>query len=762
MTDHLSRRDLSGSVDRAAFALAAGVVAIRPLYAFDARQVTPSLVLAVVAGTGVLLWLAGQAVAGSLEVRWPRVCVPLLVLAVVVVAAVFTASHRRPAIAQGSEWVATLLAVLCLVQTVRSRTRAWVLLAMLLATAAVVTLYGVYQYAFGLAEVRAAYQRDPQGVLARLGHIEYGSWMQARFEKRLANQEAFSTFAVSNSLAGYCLMLLPVAVGLVGDALVGRRRYGLGVAVLMAVGASAVAGLVLTKSLGGYVVGLAAAGALVLGAAWPRVRRHARVAVPAGAATVAVVVGVLAWRVNAVGVERTLGPSIRFRLDYWTGALRIIGRYPLRGVGLEGFGDYYPRYKPPESPEDVRRPHNLVLGLWAEMGLAVVLVGAWLGVVLAAPGGSPVDAPPQALPAPPVSSGHAPRRRRLPPRPHPPLLARRLVGDWTVPLVVVAPMWLAVYVVGLQGETFCVVGGVVWAVAAMLLVADERAALLGRLTRVGLGAGAVGLVLHAMIDLDAGVPALMATLLGLLTVRLGLRQPHRMPRALPRWAAVALLAGGGAVVVWFVYGLALPLAAGEGDYLAARAERLAADEAARAGRGAAWDTRRRNAQRLYRRSLQRDPLNAEAHADLARMAFEKWRALRSGPTTAGDAWETFRLGLADLHAALRIYPRSVRFQRLAAEVEFDAAKTVGSRDERLAHLARAHEAADRLVNDLYPSNVRHLLLRADILEALGEEAAAAADLRAALRYDDLQRDALLRLSDAERRRAEDALQRLTP
>jgi len=820
-------------LNRVAFALAASVVAVKPLYVHDPRWLAPSLVLMLAAGSAFILWLTGQVLArgdtggsslrgrlprkaaspapvreplrgvlahghtggSSLRGRLPRkaaspapvreplpgvlarrvrvvrpgIALPLGLLAIAVVIGIFTADYRRPALAAGLEWLSTLLAVFCLVQTVRDRAAVETLLAMLLATGAVVALYAVHQYFIGLDQLREAYRLNPQQMLWRDVGIEYGGWMQKRFEKRLADQAAFSTFALSNSLAAYCLMLLPVGLALLVGA-VRRRRAWWGLAALAVTVPALALALGLTKSKGGYAAGAVVLGAFGVGAAWPRLRRYARVLVPAAAVAVVLAAAGLAWRVNAVGVEAALGPSMRFRVDYWTGALRVIERHPLRGVGLGGFRDHYTLHKNPESPEDVRHPHNLVLGLWTAMGPLGVAAFGWLfaaslwsgrrGGVSASVGASAAS-----LSRSPV--GRARRTPISPPRGGPP--ADPGPSPWRlVPAAVALPLWLVVYVLNLQAGAFCLAGGVVWLAVSMAVAWPgrvERAttgrAASHRLVRVGLTAGVLGFLVHSLIDLDVGVPALVVTVLALLAAY-ALARPAvpRETRPVPGWVGVGLLAVTGLAALWFAYGVAKPLFTGEGDYAAARRAQTEAVEAVRGGDYARADGKVRSADALYRRSLERDPLNADAAFALARLAFDKWRALLRAPVTDREREAQFRTGLEHLRLAQRLHPRRGQFRSLEAEMHVMAAENAVSADERLRCLSSARQAADRLVDGIYPTHVRYRLLRARILEALGERDGARRDYQAALDYDDLQRDPLLRLPADERRSAADALRRL--
>lgn len=127
------------------------------------------------------------------------------------------------------------------------------------------------------------------------------------------------------------------------------------------------ASLWLTGSLGALVGGLVGVLALVFlgfSARWSA--RHARGLLALLCAGYLAVVGVAA----AYGVVKgTLPhPSLAFRWYYWTTAGRAWQDAPLTGLGRGNFATAYVQYKPPESTEEVRDPHNLWLTLLVELG----------------------------------------------------------------------------------------------------------------------------------------------------------------------------------------------------------------------------------------------------------------------------------------------------------------------------------------------------------------------------------------------------------
>ncbi len=89
--------------------------------------------------------------------------------------------------------------------------------------------------------------------------------------------------------------------------------------------------------------------------------------------------GIVGWGLRHHGLPTK---DLLYRWQYWTGAVRMVERHPLLGVGLNNFGYYYTRYKLPSAPEDVKDPHNPLVRLASEAGLPAALL--WGLLVLAA------------------------------------------------------------------------------------------------------------------------------------------------------------------------------------------------------------------------------------------------------------------------------------------------------------------------------------------------------------------------------------------
>ncbi len=289
------------------------------------------------------------------------------------------------------EWIGLGLTYFLARQLPKSALQTRVLVAIMIAMAAALAVLGLYQVAVTLPAERAAYEAEPDRVLAELGQwFEPGSPERVRFEARLASTEPLATFALTNSLAGVLVAWIIVHAGVLWQMVRAQRGASLdGIALVRVVAGFAALGvmlicLALTKSRSAYLA--LAVGAVLLplvmlslsGAAWKRLGL--------GCAVVAA----LAIGLVAAGVGRPLvddaARSFQFRLEYWQATLDLIANFPVLGVGPGEFQDYYTMYKLPQASEEVRDPHNFLLEVWATggtfalLGLVATLAGfgmAW-------------------------------------------------------------------------------------------------------------------------------------------------------------------------------------------------------------------------------------------------------------------------------------------------------------------------------------------------------------------------------------------------
>lgn len=191
------------------------------------------------------------------------------------------------------------------------------------------------------------------------------------------SSEPFGLFALANTLAGLLLCILLVALCL----LVERWRLPAAHAGLLWQGALAAPiayCLLLTKSRTAFVGLLAGFGLLGLVSLVRGVSRQ-KVMLFSGCAGALVLVMGLAAALTG-GLDKFVFSeslkSLRYRGEYWSGSWHMLTDSGLRwltGVGPGNFRANYLQYKLPESSEEIADPHNFLLDVWANAGMAGVI-----------------------------------------------------------------------------------------------------------------------------------------------------------------------------------------------------------------------------------------------------------------------------------------------------------------------------------------------------------------------------------------------------
>jgi O-antigen ligase len=224
------------------------------------------------------------------------------------------------------------------------------LLILLVLTGAVLSLDGMWQFAFGF-DAALADRALSEAVRTRL---EAG--------------RVFGPFPVPSAFASFLMLCLPVAVAF-GLERGGRMRRLAGVAAVL-IGIA----LLLTRSHGALLAGGAAA---VLWWVRPVGRRPRWIPVVLALGAV-LITATIAWRGGVLfeGAEAN-GPAA-LRLRNAVVAARMIADHPLAGVGGGGFGSAYTAYRR-AGDNETRYAHDSYLQVLAEHGLPAALP---LGLVL--------------------------------------------------------------------------------------------------------------------------------------------------------------------------------------------------------------------------------------------------------------------------------------------------------------------------------------------------------------------------------------------
>jgi O-antigen ligase len=179
----------------------------------------------------------------------------------------------------------------------------------------------------------------------------------------IGHGRAIGTFILPGELAGYLIILLPVAFAV---ARVARDRSLRALAWIALV--LGVAALALTFSRAGWM-GFAAAVAFLAFAGGTVRRRYAPLILLAGLAAVLVV------------FNAHHNPAENYtRLSIWQAGIEIVRRFPLTGVGPFDFARIYPLVRLPQGDLTAFHAHSFLLTIFAEMGIvgiAAVLAAWW-------------------------------------------------------------------------------------------------------------------------------------------------------------------------------------------------------------------------------------------------------------------------------------------------------------------------------------------------------------------------------------------------
>jgi hypothetical protein len=269
-------------------------------------------------------------------------------------------------------------------------------IAVLVGLLCAVTLKGFYQRYVEIPQTIHYFQKHQQQWLNQSG-VHANSTAVKLFISRLKSGEVSGFGILSDGFAETLIPLLLVGLAMAVAGLFSKgapaisgagkkagkatpvtkqRRSGdlnlpdhlvLGLLLLM-VSMAGIAVLIFTGSKGGAASFFICAIFLTV-ATWKRywLAAHCRLAV--GVALVAAAVGTLGLLAYGWTHHGLPTKDLLYRWDYWTGARRMIQRHPVLGVGLNNFGYYYTKYKPPSAPEDVKDPHNMFIRIAAEVGV---------------------------------------------------------------------------------------------------------------------------------------------------------------------------------------------------------------------------------------------------------------------------------------------------------------------------------------------------------------------------------------------------------
>lgn len=364
-------------------------------------------VLAMLIVTG--LWIASSLFGGRFRCRWSWTDAAVVALVFLIGLSSTRGLDRRLAINLAWEWAGLGFAYVLARNLPRTRGESTVLAGALVATAVAVSAYGLFQARVEIPQLQERFRRNPGQVMLEAKVPADSQRVSVFADRLLGSNEPFSTFGLANSLAGFLVGPLVLAVAmmirnLADDKAPGSRWgvIGLAAAPLLCL----LTCLILTKSRSAYI-GLFLAVAVL---AWQERRKvPARLLLGAGLSGLALVVALVAVGLATGRLDREVltqsSLSMRYRWEYWQGAWGVITEGAegqaagastfWSGVGPGNFGSHYLLHKLPQSSEEIQDPHDLFLEVWATAGfwallalVAALTLAFWnlLGPAAAGPG----------------------------------------------------------------------------------------------------------------------------------------------------------------------------------------------------------------------------------------------------------------------------------------------------------------------------------------------------------------------------------------
>lgn len=234
-----------------------------------------------------------------------------------------------------------------------------VLLNCLAVAAIIVALHGWRQHFGGLEAIQ-----ENMAVFS----AEQGVTVQEIMLQKMEQTRSYGTFVDPNVYAAHLLLCFPLTLLVLCSWARRCTPRGLSLAFLVGGGLVLFGGALLWSGSRGAAIGLAAGCGLAVWH-WPWLRRwrwHWLLPV------VAVLLAVTGLAVLSRHSSRDGLKSASARLEYYRVAARLTRQFPLTGAGLGEFFPWYMRLKPLQA-EETRDPHNLLLSMASQCGLAGIL-----------------------------------------------------------------------------------------------------------------------------------------------------------------------------------------------------------------------------------------------------------------------------------------------------------------------------------------------------------------------------------------------------
>ena len=190
-----------------------------------------------------------------------------------------------------------------------------------------------------------------------------------------------STFGCPNHLAGYMEMAIPLLLGLF---LIGYRGGKFVLMIYLTI--LLISAIILSLSRGGWIgsaIGLSFMAVALLTSRYFQ-RKKLLMALIGGFLVVALIVLASTPVVERVRTALQKGEeaSLNSRMVMWGGIVKMIGEYPLLGIGPGTFAFIFTQYQPPGVQSHYTMAHNDYLHFTSEVGLPLIAIVVWMIIAL--------------------------------------------------------------------------------------------------------------------------------------------------------------------------------------------------------------------------------------------------------------------------------------------------------------------------------------------------------------------------------------------
>lgn len=312
-----------------------------------------------------------------------------LAMALLAVFSTFWSSDRFAAAVGSTNLVAAAAMLWSGTQLVRSWARLRLVAGVCFGVLLVLTAHGMIYRLVDLPDTQKAWteQRD-QFMRARGWTAD--SFALQQFEKNLQSGAILGFSASPNTYAAILVFLGIISAGVVVQRFADRDEFGWGFAVIATLPFVAFA-LWYTRSRAALATPVIAALMLAVIARFgTSLLRRRKQLFWSAIGTIVLATGALI--AHGLYHGTLFHNSLTFRWKYWVGSMRMVREHLALGVGWGNFGPSYLPVRLAEASEEIKDPHNMLVRVLCELGIAglVILVaflvrGAWDATRAAAP-----------------------------------------------------------------------------------------------------------------------------------------------------------------------------------------------------------------------------------------------------------------------------------------------------------------------------------------------------------------------------------------